>query len=317
MYLCYVDESGTADIPGNTSHFILAGISVPIWHWRSADQGISAVLSRYGLGNEEFHTAWILRKYLEQFRIAGFDALGYSQRRAAVEGARNLRLLQLQRSNQTGLYRQTKKTYSHTRAYVHLTLDERRSLVDEVADAVAGWGSARLFAECIDKIYFSQARPGRSVDEQAFEQIVSRFQQYIASTEDAGDDKRFGLLVHDNNQTVARRHTELMRRFHREGTLWTRIDRLIETPLFVDSGLTRMVQVADLCAYALRRYLENHETALFARIFQRAHRIQNRVVGVRHFTNTSCACEICRAHRPVAQAAVSTPGNSRVADGPA
>ena len=139
---------------------------------------------------------------------------------------------------------------------------------------------------------------------------TSRAQKMLATT------RAFGLLVHDNNQTVARRHTELMRRFHREGTLWTRIDRLIETPLFVDSGLTRMVQVADLCAYALRRYLENHETALFARIFQRAHRIQNRVVGVRHFTNTSCACEICRAHRPVAQAAVSTPGNSPVADGP-
>ena len=31
MYLCYIDESGTSDIPGNTSHFILAGLSLPIW----------------------------------------------------------------------------------------------------------------------------------------------------------------------------------------------------------------------------------------------------------------------------------------------
>ena len=33
MYLCYIDESGTSDIPGNTSHLILAGLSLPIWHW--------------------------------------------------------------------------------------------------------------------------------------------------------------------------------------------------------------------------------------------------------------------------------------------
>ena len=66
MYLCYIDESGTPDVPGNTSHFILAGISIPIWHWRSADRSISTILRRYGLGGEELHTAWVLRSYLEQ-----------------------------------------------------------------------------------------------------------------------------------------------------------------------------------------------------------------------------------------------------------
>jgi hypothetical protein len=33
MYLCYIDESGTPESSGNTSHFVLAGISIPIWHW--------------------------------------------------------------------------------------------------------------------------------------------------------------------------------------------------------------------------------------------------------------------------------------------
>jgi hypothetical protein len=47
MYLCYIDESGTPEIPGNTSHFILAGLSIPIWHWRSADRGITMILRRY------------------------------------------------------------------------------------------------------------------------------------------------------------------------------------------------------------------------------------------------------------------------------
>ena len=43
MYLCYVDESGTPDIPGNTSHFVLAGISTPVWHWKNCDQEIRAI----------------------------------------------------------------------------------------------------------------------------------------------------------------------------------------------------------------------------------------------------------------------------------
>ena len=61
----------------------------------------------------------------------------------------------------------------------------------------------------------------------------------------------------------------MMRSFHAAGTLWTRVECIIETPMFVDSKLTRMVQIADLCAYALRRYLENGETGLFRPIFAR------------------------------------------------
>jgi hypothetical protein len=36
MYLCYIDESGTPQIPGNTSHFILAGLAIPIGFGKGA-----------------------------------------------------------------------------------------------------------------------------------------------------------------------------------------------------------------------------------------------------------------------------------------
>ena len=75
MYLCYIDESGTSDLPGTTSHFILAGIALPIWHWHDADREISNILQRYDLSGEELHTAWILRSYVEQHRIADFSNL--------------------------------------------------------------------------------------------------------------------------------------------------------------------------------------------------------------------------------------------------
>ena len=156
------------------------------------------------------------------------------------------------------------------------------------------WGFARLFAECVDKVHFNPARARRSVDEQAFEQVVSRFEQYLEITR-AGGQQNFGLLIHDNNQTVARKHTAMMRNFLQQGTLWTRINNIVETPLFVDSQLTSMVQIADLCSYALRRYLENGEEELFDLIFERADRKDGVVVGVRHFTNPSCSCKICQA----------------------
>jgi hypothetical protein len=49
VYLCYIDESGTSDIPGNTSHFVLAGLSIPIWHWKKYEADINAIKSKYKL----------------------------------------------------------------------------------------------------------------------------------------------------------------------------------------------------------------------------------------------------------------------------
>lgn len=88
----------------------------------------------------------------------------------------------------------------------------------------------------------------------------------------------------------------MMREFHRNVTLFTDIKHIIETPLFVDSHLTSMIQIADLCSFALRRYLEKNEEKLFDLVYDRADRYQNKKVGVRHFTTDSCACKICLEH---------------------
>jgi Protein of unknown function (DUF3800) len=181
MYLCYIDESGTSGIPGNTSHFVLAGLSFPISYWRNADREISQVLGRYGLQNEEFHTGWLLRKYLEQTKIPNFDQLDWHGRRSAVQQYRIRELLRLQAVGKSP-YQQAKKNYEQTKAYVHLTYDERLAVARDVADTVGTWGHARLFAECIDKTHFDPARSRLSLDEQAFEQVVSRFQQYLSRT---------------------------------------------------------------------------------------------------------------------------------------
>jgi hypothetical protein len=175
------------------------------------------------------------------------------------------------------------------------------AFLEDVARVIGNWGFARLFAECVDKIHFDPKRTKQSVDEQAFEQVVSRFEQFLKAIQTFGNPKIYGLLVHDNNETVAKRHTELMKTFHSKGTLFTGVDYIIETPLFVSSELTSMIQLADVCAYALRRYLENKEEKLFDHIFKRADRKEGRkeavVVGVRHFTTASCSCKICASHR--------------------
>jgi len=103
--------------------------------------------------------------------------------------------------------------------------------------------------------------------------------------------------LRNNNQNVAEKHTKLMKKYYQTGTLWIAVKSIIETPLFVNSQLTSMVQIADVCGYSIRRYLENGEEQLFDLVFQRADNYAGKVVGIRHFTNPSCTCKICHAHR--------------------
>jgi len=297
MYLCYVDESGTPEIPGVSEYFVLAGVAIPIYHWKDADREITQLKKEFGIAESaEIHTAWMLRHYKDQSRIPDFEELNWQERRHKVEVERRSEIVRLQKGRNSKLLKLTKKNYRATEHYTHLTHSDRKRFVTKVATKVGDWGFARLFAECIDKVNFNSQDAEITPVRLAFEQVVSRFELFLNALGSPGD-RRFGLIIHDNNETVAKKHTELMKRFHRDGTFFTHISNIIDTPLFVDSELTSMVQIADLCSYALRRYFENGEEELFDLIFQRADRRNDAVVGVRHFAPEGCNCKVCVARR--------------------
>jgi hypothetical protein len=296
MYLCYIDETGISGNNGNTSHFVLAGIAIPIYHWKTCDKEINDVKAKYHLQDKEIHTGWILRKYSYQENIPNFHLLSLTQRVIEVNKLYKMDLLLTHRTRKAKSIKQVKKNFKHIEPYIHLTYKERNAFAKEVAETIGKWGFARLFAECINTIHFVPERANnQSIDEQAFMQVVSRFQHYL-EFKSKDKDKIHGLLIHDNNPTVAKRHTLLMKDFHKRGTFWNKIPNIIETPLFVDSTLTSMVQIADICAYSLRRYIENKEDELFNEIFKRAHRIGDTTVGIRHFNILDCDCLICKNH---------------------
>lgn len=295
MFLCYIDESGVASIPGNTSHYILAGLTIPISKWKYCEKEIRSIKQKYGLVGKEIHTGWILGLYKHQNEIPNFDKLDWKQRRLAVTKLRTANLLRLQKGTNPKSYHRTKKTYRKSEAYIHLNKQERNDLILAIAKKIGSWNFARLFAECIDKTFFDPTQE-RSVEEQAFEQVVSRFEHYLKISTRSFKYKQYGMLIHDSNQTVEKNLTDLMKSFHYNGTLWTKIHNIIETPLFVNSELTSMIQIADVCSYALRRYCENNETHLFGEIYKIADKKDGRTVGVRHWSENTCNCEICTAH---------------------
>ncbi|NLH48545.1 MAG: DUF3800 domain-containing protein [Myxococcales bacterium] len=289
MYFLYVDESGIEDLTGGTNHFILIGLAIPAEKWKSLDLNLLQIKQKYQLENQEIHTAWMARRYVEQSNLADFGKLSWNERRMEVE--RNIR----KRAGQIGIQGNQKKIknyrkeVSKIRPYIHLTFDERKKCLIDLAAELGRWGYLRLFAEAISKPHFTIQ--GNQPYEIAFEQVLTRFQAFLA----AFDEK--GIVIQDNNSTVAPRLNQLMRKFHRSGTFFRMIDNIIETPFFVDSCLTSMIQMADLCAYALRRYIEKDEKYLWELVENRIDRKDGIAVGIRHFTGKRpCQCSICQSH---------------------
>jgi hypothetical protein len=229
------------------------------------------------------------RRYSEQESIPDFDALNAADRRAAAEAAVR------RRAGAAGILGNPKKIKAYRREsrailpYLHLTRAERHQCLEDLARQLASYRNVRIFADAISKPDFKHRRT--TPYEMAFEQVLTRFQAYLSVK------KSSGLVVHDNNNTAAPRLTKLARKYHSGGTFYRQITDIVETPLFVDSSLTSMIQMADLCAFALRRFLENGEDDLWKIVEKCVDRRGRTCVGVRHYTGRrSCNCKVCTAH---------------------
>lgn len=291
MYLLYLDESGVPERhPSQTSHYVLLGMAVHEGTWFALETRLTSVKQRWARGpveDFELHAGWLRRPYPEQAQIPGFEGLGMEARYAAVTDLRD----QAREGwpKLSGKDRRRERKYQRlTDPYVHLTLGEREQVIDDALDVVGTYRrGVTLFAEAIEK---ARLASGVNPLDQAFTQVVTRFERFLRRRKEP----HWGLLVMDHNQSTAKRFTTMLHRFQRQGARWGDIDRVIEAPFFVDSGPSSGVQATDVCAYALRRYLENAEKERFEKIFDKFDRTSTGLHGIRHYTAPGCPCIICR-----------------------
>ncbi len=300
MYLCYLDESGTTVKGDSSLHFVYAGIAISAVTWADKDREITAIKNKFGLNGAEIHTAWIARKYVEQVKIDDFATLGWDSRRAEVRKKRIEHLTKITLSGDKKKAKELEKDYTKTNPYVHLTYDERCSLLSEVLDAVSSWDDARIFFHSIRKEHYdTDLSHAGGIYEDSFRQLVSRFQMFLLNKGKFERNTLYGILISDNNETMNKRLTKLMMQYHASGTHWREIPNIVETPLFVDSSLTGMIQIADAIAYAIRRFFDCGEANFFDKILPRVDSVRGAIVGGRHHTpKESCQCKICKFVKP-------------------
>lgn len=138
--------------------------------------------------------------------------------------------------------------------------------------------SNRLFAAVISKSKISPKDP----IEFAFEPVCSRFDQYLMRLHRQNDTQR-GVMICDRTTVQNEKGLQsLISNFREVGHRWGILRNLSEVPLFLDSRASRLIQLADLIAYALSRHYERSDSRFFDIISKRFDETNGKVHGLYH-----------------------------------
>ncbi|MTW16385.1 DUF3800 domain-containing protein [Rhodoplanes serenus] len=171
--------------------------------------------------------------------------------------------------------------------------DDRLRAYKEALQILASSKQVHLFGAAVHRAAVSPDDPM----ERAFEQVCNRFDKFLGRLHRRDNTQR-GLIILDKS-TYETSLQGLARNFRTVGHRWGKLYNLAEVPLFVDSRATRMVQYADMVAYAVRRYFENGDAVLFDIIAPRFDSEGGVVHGLTHLKPSiqPCHCFCCKQKR--------------------
>lgn len=314
MYLLYLDASGSADLTDvNTHHYVLVGLCVHEGTWFALDNRLNGLKSAYCQHGEEFelHAIQFACSIDEQEAIPGFAGMSWTDRRSRVTAIREGRIAA---ESSPAAKKKRREKYQRTEPFIHLSRQERSRLLEDALDLVGAHDGIRLFGEAISKSHPAVVEGRIEPVHQAFEQVVSRFDAFLIRRDQwklqKGPRRTIdnGLLVLDNDYSTEAAIFNQFRDFRMKGHPWGKMQHVIDVPFFASSERVCGLQLVDICAYAVRRYLDknaivgSHEERNFERIFHRFDRDNGgRLHGLRHYVPSgTCTCLICRArgHAP-------------------
>jgi hypothetical protein len=138
--------------------------------------------------------------------------------------------------------------------------------------------STSVFGVAIRKAAISPADP---VD-YAFEELTIRFDEFLKRLYKSGNKQR-GLFIFDKSAreiAIQRLATNFKQVGHNSG----KTRNMAEVPVFVDSRASRLVQLADLVAYAIFRNYERQDSQFFDVFKHRFDEVGGIVHGLHHKT---------------------------------
>ena len=151
----------------------------------------------------------------------------------------------------------------------------------------------RLFACAIHKKSF----PGADPVALAFEDLCQRFDYFLSRRRQQGDQQR-GMIILDKT-TRETSLQQLSREFRKVGTRWGSLRNIADTPFFVDSRASRLVQLADHVAYSVFRRYNSGDAQYIDIIASRFDEADGVYHGLshKHADRLTCTCHGCLSRR--------------------
>ncbi len=116
----------------------------------------------------------------------------------------------------------------------------------------------RIFASVVNRHTISPANP----ISYTFEQLITRFDYFLARQYQVYNKPQRGLVIFDKSKEESHIQS-LAYEFKVDGHQWGSLRNLAEVPLFIDSQSSRLIQLADLVAYAIFRNYQFDDEQFF------------------------------------------------------
>jgi len=172
---------------------------------------------------------------------------------------------------------------------------ERVALMKAIYKLIGGDGRITLFGIALEKPDY----PSVSPIQKTCEEIAGRFDAHLTTLEMAPNaEKQRGLMIFDQS-----RHEKtvqgLLTQYRTTGANFGKVRHLAEVPLFTDSKITRMLQLADFVAYAIYRRYESSDAQFLDIILPRFTESAGKLHGLVHLNARfrECFCQPCFSHR--------------------
>jgi hypothetical protein len=175
--------------------------------------------------------------------------------------------------------------------------DREKVLVRAYEKIAATADNVYVFAVIMEKASFAGSDPIQKTCEELAGHFDA-FLEFLETRTGIGSDKERGLMVFDESNHQKTLHA-LLAQFRTTGASFGRIRHLAEIPMFTDSRLTRMLQIADLVAYAAFRRYEHSDAKYFDMILHKFHQTGGKLHSLVHLNRNhdNCFCPGCMSRR--------------------
>lgn len=178
----------------------------------------------------------------------------------------------------------------------HLDRSQREAILSGVVNLIASQRkSVTLFSIVVEK---EALQAGQSAITFAFEEICNRFNMFLTQIYAMQRERQRGLVIMDEDKHE-RSLQSLAQEFRVNGTRWGKLRNLAEVPVFADSKASRLLQLADIVAYATWRKYEHKDGRFFDPLIDKFHQDNGILHGIVHRSRNhrSCYCPGCVTRR--------------------